>query len=297
MKPEFWMKWDLDSLEGTKMKYFLLGFENKDAALGTFLRLVTILYQRDEPWVTLDEVFIETYCHDSGCSELHLEQVIDRLCMAGLFCFKQNQANASKSFSSYRVLEELEARQTRIAELSAKRSEAGRKGGINSSASKQSQANASKSKQTKPDKSRLDKKRVSNTNINSPDGEGVEKPRTLKLTELEFPEHLKTENCKQAIVQWLAHKKARRESYKNQDSVNRLLKHWGKFSEAEFLDAVDKAIRNNWAGLHDPDKRNSQGASKPWKAPNERAWDRSMEVLEELKKEEQEKTKIVEVSQ
>lgn len=300
MKPEFWMKWDLDSLEGTKMKYFLMGFENKDAALGTFLRLVTVLYQRDEPWITLDDVFIETYSHESGCSEQHLEQVIDRLCAAGLFCLKQNEANEanhSKTFSSNRVLEEIKCREQRLAELSLKRAEAGRKGGINSRGSKQNEANDSKAKQTKPEKSRLDKKRVSNTNINSPDGEGVEKPRTLKLTELEFPEHLKTEKCKQAIVEWLAHKKARRESYKNQDSVNRLLKHWAKFSEAEFLDAVDKAIRNNWAGLHDPDKRNAQGGGKPWKAPNERVWDRSMEVLEELKKEEQEKTKIVEVSQ
>lgn len=255
MKPEFWMKWDLDSLEGVKTKYFLLGFQNKDEALGTFLRLVTILYQQDEPWLTLDPVFIGTYCHESGSSEEHLHKVVDRLVEAGLFCFKQNQANGSKVFSSNRVLEELKSRGERLAELSAKRSEAGRKGGINSSASKQRQANSSKPKQIKPDKSRLEEKRVSNTIINSPDGEDTQKPKTLKLQELKFPDHLRTEKCKQAVVEWLAHKKARRESYKSVDSINRLLSHWQKFSEAEFLESVDRSIRNNWAGLHDPDKK------------------------------------------
>jgi hypothetical protein len=255
MKPEFWMKWDLDSLEGVKTKYFLLGFPNKDEALGTFLRLVTMLYQRDEPWLTLDPVFIATYCHESGSSEEHLRRVVDRLVESGLFCFKQNEANASKAFTSNRVLEELKAREERLAELSAKRSEAGRKGGKNSRASKQSEANSSKAKQIKPDKNRLEEKRVSNNTINSPDGEDPKKPRTLKLQDLKFPEHLKTERCKQAIIEWLAHKKARRESYKSVDSINRLLSHWQKFSEAEFLESVDRSIRNNWAGLHDPDKR------------------------------------------
>ena len=273
MKPEFWMKWDLDSLEGTKMKYFLLGFENKDAALGTFLRLVTILYQRDEPWITVDDVFVETYCHESGCSEQHLEQVVDRLCAAGLFCLKQNEANEanhSKTFSSNRVLEEIKCRNERLAVLSSKRAEAGRKGGINSRGSKQNEANDSKTKQTKPDKSRLDKKRVSNT-INSPNGSEVKKdpepePQkrggSLKLSELNWPPCLNNQQCKEALTAWLAHKKQRRESYKNADSVNRLLKHWGKTSAATFLDVVDTAIRNNWAGLHPPDPRRKPDGSR-----------------------------------
>ena len=72
------------------------------------------------------------------------------------------------------------------------------------------------------------------------------------LTGFVFPDNFNSQKIRESLDAWLLHKKSRKESYKNQESIRRLLSHWAKFTEADFASAVDRSIRSNYAGLIDP---------------------------------------------
>jgi len=96
-----------------------------------------------------------------------------------------------------------------------------------------------------------------------------------------WPQNLDSPEARNALTEWLDYKKSRRESYKNIDSVNRLLRHWSKYTPKQFIDAVDRSIRSNYAGLIDPDS--SFGSSKQPKAT---AFEKNLELLRRTEAEE-----------
>jgi len=150
--------------------------------------------------------------------------------------------------------------------------------------------NAYKAIQTAQRKRKRKRESKSRIRINSPGGEDIFL-QTFKLADVKFPEHFTLEKCQPAIAEWLDYKKARRESYKSVASVNRLLQHWAKFPEQDFLEAIDRSIRNNWAGLHENKPTqifSHQNGSKPYtpKSVTERNLEKGLAVLDEILAEE-----------
>lgn len=123
MKKENWMKWDIDSLSSYKTKFFLLAFKNKDQALGSFLHLVSLLYERADHRLDLDDIFFQVYEAESGVPKTEIELIIRRLIEAKLFFLE-----GETKLGSYRVDQEVITRKDHAAQISAKRSEVGKAG-------------------------------------------------------------------------------------------------------------------------------------------------------------------------
>lgn len=255
-------KHDLHSRSNRKMVRFLKahGYE----LYGLFWMLVEEMYATKNLRLKLGQQDLQEYAELFGCSTSKLKTCIEAAIECRMWFVDE------LGLGSYRVDEELKAMVERRLEISEKRRAAAASRWsskeVHTEASQpvSMQTHASALDKKRIDKKRRDKSRVEINNINSPDGSdfgqgkvSTSQPKggTLKLSELKWPPCLDNQACKEALVEWLAHKKQRRESYKNVASVDRLLKHWGKTSSAIFLEAVDTAIRNNWAGLHPPDLR------------------------------------------
>ena len=257
-------KHDLHSRSNRKMVRFLKthGYEQ----YGLFWMLVEEMYRSKNLRLRVGKEDLEEYSELFGCALEELRSCIDGAITCRMWFVDE------LGLGSYRVDEELQLMTERRIDISQKRrAAAAARWQTKQAQSQENQAVAMQNHAIALDKKRIDKKRVEINNINSPYGsEGEKEPPhqplkrggTLKLSELDWPPCLNNQQCKEALTAWLAHKKQRRESYKNADSVNRLLKHWGKTSAAIFLDVVDTAIRNNWAGLHPPDSRRKPDGSR-----------------------------------
>lgn len=244
MKSENWMKWDIASLESQKTKWFLLGFENKDQALGTFLRLVTRLYQKADHWLTLDDMFYDTYCAESGTERKHVEAAIARLISAKLFTSRQRDSFVD--IASLRVLEEIEKREA----ISKARAEAGKQGAETTNKKRQV---PSKKRQRAAKRPRLDKIRedrdISSILTESP---GVIDPgakyEVFRPEDFSLPPRW-GEQSKQALEDWVSYKAAA-------GHAKRLVsyQHEVKIYEDRpkiFVALVRRAIAGGWQGLNE----------------------------------------------
>jgi hypothetical protein len=64
------------------------------------------------------------------------------------------------------------------------------------------------------------------------------------------------------VTEWLEYKKSKGQTYKNLQSVKKLLNQLVEFSGGDARTAqkiIDKSIANNWAGIFPPDKRKING--------------------------------------
>jgi len=85
--------------------------------------------------------------------------------------------------------------------------------------------------------------------------------KKLAKAPLEFPTDLESDPCRDALQEWLDHKKTRGESYKNNNSIQKLLNHWAKIGALRFCKAVDYSIRQNYSGLFEEQSRANQSGS------------------------------------
>lgn len=254
MKKENWIKWDLGSRMGLAMSAFVA--EHKCEGYGFFVMMTEYFYRAQDNMIPCTSM--QTYARACMCNAENAQVYTTALLELGLW------KTDGEHVWSDRVCQEVAERETKLSATIEARKRAANKRWAENIKEKNARAlqndademqTDAKACQSRLDKIRLDqsKIRVDNNIINSPNGSGVGKePKTLKLSELEFPNNLNTEQSKQALVEWLSYKKSRKESYRDSRSVQRLLAHWGKLPESQFIEAIDTSIRNGWSGLHDP---------------------------------------------
>jgi hypothetical protein len=80
-------------------------------------------------------------------------------------------------------------------------------------------------------------------------------------TDVEIPSDFDVPEVRQALDDWLAHKKAMKKAYQSADNVARLFKKFK--TAAEFVEAVDHSIACNYQGLYGP----KQNAPPPVETP------------------------------
>lgn len=85
--------------------------------------------------------------------------------------------------------------------------------------------------------------------------EGTQRPGGF---EIEFPENLDTPEARQALDDWLHHKRQLRKPYKSAKSVEMLLRQWGDNSPAAFVAAVEHSIASNYQGVYPPSGGNGR---------------------------------------
>ena len=131
-------------------------------------------------------------------------------------------------------------------EICLKRSESGKK--ANASKCKQMQANANSSKQTKqkPANASLNDNDNDNDNDNVNDMNII--PKGYESFKFDFVDDI----FRNVFYKWLEYKKARREKYKTQSSLETAYKHLKEYSHGNVDEAeriIEKSIGNNYAGF------------------------------------------------
>lgn len=130
MKPENWMKWDIGSDEDKATRWYLSRFDDELSGYGFFVKIVELLYQENDHWLMLDEVFVDGFASRYGWQPESVRQAIAYLIQARLFVAEQTSDGLR--FASRKVLREVEHR-TKKSRVNA---ENGRKGGLKSRGSK-----------------------------------------------------------------------------------------------------------------------------------------------------------------
>ena len=95
-------------------------------------------------------------------------------------------------------------------------------------------------------------------------GESV-KPSWIVEFDLELPENLRTQNCLDAVREWLKYKAERREGYKP-TGLKASLNKWGnEFTPANFPQAIQNSMASGWTGIFPPKPQvgPSAGNSRP----------------------------------
>lgn len=81
---------------------------------------------------------------------------------------------------------------------------------------------------------------------------------------VELPETLRTTECLAAVMLWLKHKKEKGQSYKVTGLTAALKKWETEYGPSELPKAIERAMANNWAGVHpDNDKKVSPPTPPP----------------------------------
>lgn len=91
---------------------------------------------------------------------------------------------------------------------------------------------------------------------------GLEKPSSqweIKFG-LELPENLRTQNCLDAVREWLKYKAERREGYKPTGLKASLTKWGNEFTPANFPQAIQNSMASGWSGVFPP---KPQGGPSP----------------------------------
>jgi len=144
MRRENWIKWDLSSRQDPGTKWFLSQYQDKARAYGFFIWIVEILYQTNDGWIELDQIFSEGLGSEIGWTPEEVTEAITKLIEAKLFLLQANR------FASKKALETFET----ASKVSLTRSEAGRKGGIKSGTSRNSGSKAKQNEANEADKIR-----------------------------------------------------------------------------------------------------------------------------------------------
>lgn len=131
-KPENWMKWDIGSEDDDATRWYLSRFDDELSGYGFFVRIVELLYQSSDHWLTLDDIFVEGFASRYGWQPLSVRQAVAWLIQAKLFV--QEETADGLRFASKKVLRMAEKRQRK----SKTNAENGRKGGLKSRGSKRS---------------------------------------------------------------------------------------------------------------------------------------------------------------
>lgn len=317
MKPANWMRWDIDSRSGTKMSIFFA--RHKAIGYGFFLVLVEMLYRAESNRIELSDAMLDGLIELCGLTasraqggdqsdpsmqtdaRAYAKQLLHDLTMLGLMVLENGQLSSPRVDAELALNEERrrQTHESRRAAANARWSKQLPKPDSSNAPACTSNAPActSNAKHAKEEKRKEKERRVLNTNINATPHKTTTKFDPSDLRSVQFPIELQDVSAHKALADWLEYKRLRKQNYKTVDSVHRLLAHWAKqpYPVTQFVEAVDQAIRNNWSGLH-PVKPDRNGSGN-YKAPNERAWDRSMETLRELEAEEQaqQETLILEV--
>lgn len=75
-----------------------------------------------------------------------------------------------------------------------------------------------------------------------------------------YPAGLDSPEVREAVDRWLTHKRGRGETYKTASTAQAIFQNgdWAVLGVDGFVDAVNRSIGNNWAGIY-PDKKRLQG--------------------------------------
>ena len=78
------------------------------------------------------------------------------------------------------------------------------------------------------------------------------KPSWIVEFDLELPENLRTQNCLDAVREWLQYKAERREGYKPTGLKASLTKWGNDFTPANFPQAIQNSMAAGWTGIFPP---------------------------------------------
>lgn len=78
------------------------------------------------------------------------------------------------------------------------------------------------------------------------------KRKTLDPTLFLFPESLSTPEVERELNAWISYKTSIGDSYKTEESINRLLTQWAVRGPFSFTSAVNNSIANGYKGLFEP---------------------------------------------
>lgn len=94
-----------------------------------------------------------------------------------------------------------------------------------------------------------DKEGKKNTPLNPPKGETA---RMISVEDLDIPEAMDRPEFREAVKEWLAYKRAKKQAYKSAAHMERLIKQFhadfGDRATVEFVRAVQRSIANNYSG-------------------------------------------------
>ncbi len=99
-----------------------------------------------------------------------------------------------------------------------------------------------------PNKNDEKEKNVKNEEKTPPNPQG----KNIFLANIIFPEYLNNELFKSALSKWLSYKKAKRQSYRSETSIQTLIKNLDRMANGSIstaIEIIDQSIGNNWAGL------------------------------------------------
>jgi uncharacterized ParB-like nuclease family protein len=99
---------------------------------------------------------------------------------------------------------------------------------------------------------------------------GVGSRAHVIATDVTLPPAIDTPDGRAALDEWLIHKRKRGEGYKDAGQVEKQLKRFESFTAAEFRQAVDYSIGQNYAGLFEEKKVGRRHASARQPGPGER---------------------------
>lgn len=251
MKPENWIKWDLDSRSGVKMSIFF----SKHGAVGygMFLVMVEMLYRAKDHMLPIDEKSVEGYASLCKIDAKDAKIILHDLFDAKLFSVSQTH------FFSPRIEEELQKNLARKSEISEARRKAAERRW-----SKPQEENATAMQtdaiamQNMLEKRREEERREDINNIGTAPAAPIShakvaklpkaKREPVKLEEVIFPSSLETEEVRAAVQEWLEHKVRIRDSYKSARSVSTLLKRWDGRGE-RLVDSIEFSIGNEYKGI------------------------------------------------
>jgi len=123
------------------------------------------------------------------------------------------------------------------------------------------------------------KERKKEENKEPPNPQGG-KSSVVTADSLKYPDGLDTPEVRQAVEQWLAHKKARRETYKTLASAQYIWRtaDWASLGPDAFIAAVWRSIGNNYQGIF-PDKSFQSKQKAPLKTDNGESLDAYFDKL------------------
>jgi hypothetical protein len=288
---ENWMKWDISSEQDIKTRWFLNQFQDRARGLGFFVHIVSQMYETNDGWLEVDDIFLETTAEYLGWTKEDVSQAIAKQIQAKL-CIMENGKLTSK-----RTLREIEKRKL----ISEKRKNAGRKGGTSTTAYKQSQANAKQkeAKSTRLDKIRIDKSNLDKSKLDRKNTFDFEKnisensqkkskppkqPPYTKFDPSDFEIPPKWgEKAQDALRAWIDYRVAHG-SAKQQISYQTEITRF-KDVPRKYVALVMRAIAEGWQGLNEkiPFENEQNIGSKPKNIQNiERSFETLVDFTEEL---------------
>lgn len=216
-----------DSNARNDLKMVRLRKELGLSGVGLFWCVIEMLRESDGYKLPLTE--ISSICYDLRTDEKDFEKLFD--------CGLLQQKN--KFFFSESLLQRME----RLDEIKIKRAESGRIGGQNKASNSLANAKQMLSKteaKVKQNVASIVKHSIVNDSI---EYNSKEINNTLAFAR---------EDYRKILIDWFDYKKARKESYKSDKSIqafyNKLLKFSGG-SQTKAVEIIDQSMANNWAGI------------------------------------------------